>query len=102
MTEVLDCDGCNNVIVMDEHQIPQTHSFTLPGDELREYHQFDYRLCVECRQRVIEMFESDDESVPQVDLSFVPHLRSTLQSISDDTEALADKLSELDEQPTDS
>lgn len=101
MTEVIDCDGCNNVIVMDELQIPRVHSFTLPTGEPMNYAEYQYTLCVECRQKVIEMFESDDESVPQVDLSFAHHLRSTLQSISDDTEALADKLSELDERSTD-
>lgn len=96
MNRTTECDSCDNVIVADRMaRLPRLHDFALPTGEDGAWETFEYRLCVECRRKIVDFIDSCDESEIRVDMTNLERAARGLRSQSDEMDQLADELEDL-------
>lgn len=95
MTSLLECDGCNNLIMLDRFgQQPPVFDFTLPAEKDDHYESYQFALCAACREDIVKQILEDDESVPEIDMTETKSTVSSLRSMAQEISELADELEE--------
>jgi len=94
---MIECDSCGNQMVDDFITYEPTHvEINVPGEKKqRVYESHSFKLCSECRRKIVDWIDECSESDTWVDPVQMGEFIGQLRDNSNKLESIADELEEV-------